>query len=292
ERLLAAAAAPLPQLDASASVYTVSEVLTWSRCPRRALFEHVLGEDQPWSPARGAPGRELPADVFGVFVHELLAGGPRSRSDALARLEQLLLPGWAPAHALDEGLERALQLVGQFRRSPLGQRAAAADEQRREPPLLVRLELAGEAQPILLRGTPDLVFREGERWTLVDYKSGDLTALEVPARLDADRTQLQLYALALEQVGVQVTEARVAYLAAEVDANVGLGAEVEAETRELLRGFVRARRELDLPPRPGAQCARCPHTAQCPEGQDAARTARRAPTPAALPVAAVAGETD
>lgn len=279
EGLLALAAKPLPELDASASVYTVSEVLTWTRCPRRALFEHVLGEDDPWSPPRSSGSGEVPADVFGVFVHELLGGGARSRGQLLPRLEQLLLPRWAPAHALEAALERAQKLAAEFRRSALGQRAAAADERRHEPPFLVRVELPGESAPVLLRGTPDLLFREGERWTLVDYKSGDLTALEVPARLEADRVQLQLYALGLAQVGVAVSEARVAYLCAEVDASVPCDPAVATETQALLAEFVAARRALDLPPRAGAQCARCPHLAQCPAGQDA--SAVREPLPVA-----------
>ncbi|MEZ6186008.1 MAG: UvrD-helicase domain-containing protein [Planctomycetota bacterium] len=265
ERRVLAADAPLPELDSGASVYTVSEVLTWSRCPRRALFEHVLGEDDPWRPPSGGGGGDVPADALGVFVHELLASGVRPRPQLLARLEQLALPRWVPPHALEEGVDHALRLVQGFERSPLGQRAAAADEVRREPPFLVRVELAGGAR-VLLRGTPDLLFREGERWTLVDYKSGDLTALEVPARLESDRVQLQLYALALAEGGLELAEARVAYLAAEIDAAVPVGPDVRAETRALLADFVDARRALELPPRPGPLCARCPHTPHCPEG--------------------------
>ena len=105
---------------------------------------------------------------LGVVVHE-----------ALERMDATDLPD-----AARELVERALQ-------SELFKRVAQADEVYRELPFV-----AGT-----MEGKIDLLFREGDRWVLVDYKTD--------AQSDAERyrTQMQAYVTALRQVaGIDVAE--------------------------------------------------------------------------------------
>ncbi|MCO5166213.1 MAG: UvrD-helicase domain-containing protein [Planctomycetes bacterium] len=276
-RLVARADAPgLPDPDLGASVYTVSEVLTWRACPRRHLLEHVVGDREPWS-EEATPGDapflpetdEVPADVAGTLAHEVVAGlhGVRPLPGKLTqRLAQLLLPRTASRAALERAAARALELRAEFERSELGRRVARADEVEVERPFLVAIPDLGP-DPVLLRGTIDLLLREGDRWTVVDHKAAEVTALQVPGRLEQPELQLRLYAIALAAGGRPPAEAQVMFLAPGVASRVDLGPAAMAEARRLLVEFVEARRTLDLPPRPHAGCRSCPHRPACPAGQ-------------------------
>jgi ATP-dependent helicase/nuclease subunit A len=72
-------------------------------------------------------------------------------------------------------IEEVIATVDALRRSPLWQRVLAAEEKYAEVPFAVNvparsvgLDRDGDT---LLHGTIDLVFREGEQWHIVDYKS-------------------------------------------------------------------------------------------------------------------------
>ena len=129
------------------------------------------GETEPGE--EDAPRRA--AMELGVQVHEALERGDTSSLTGKAK----------------EMVERAL-------RSELWKRAAKADEVYRELPFVV----AG------MEGKIDLLFREGTRWTLVDYKTD---ARPEPAKY---RAQMGAYVEALAQVaGVRVAEVLLFYLA-------------------------------------------------------------------------------
>lgn len=294
--LLARADAPaLPPVDLGASVYTVTEVLTWRACPRRHLLEHVVGDRDPWS-EEAAPGDwapflpepdEVPPDVAGTLAHEVVAGlhGVRPLVGKLVqRLQALMLPRTASHAALVRAAERALELRAEYERTDLARRAARADEVHVERPFLVAIPgVSPGPDPVLLRGTVDLMFREGDRWTIVDHKAAEITALQVPARLEQPELQLRLYVLALAAAGRPPAEAHVLFLAPGIASRVDLDPGPLEEARGLLRDFVQARARLDLPPRPGGGCRTCPQRPSCPAGQ--AHLAR--PEPARhLPVAA------
>ncbi|MFT5434958.1 MAG: ATP-dependent exoDNAse (exonuclease V) beta subunit, partial [Myxococcota bacterium] len=74
---------------------------------------------------------------------------------------------------------------------PLMQRAAAADECHREVPLTQKLP-----DGRLLEGIVDMTFREGDVWTVVDFKTD--VVLTADAR-DAYSRQVRLYCRALEE---------------------------------------------------------------------------------------------
>ena len=143
--------------------------------------------------AEAEPREEEPAGrerkeamEFGVLVHEAL-----ERGDAAG------LPDKARAM-----VERALQ-------SGLLRRAQAADEVYRELPFTVPTP-AG-----LMEGKIDLLFREGGRWVLVDYKTD---AQPEPSRY---RAQMQAYTAALRQVaGIAVAEVLLFFVATGTVAEV------------------------------------------------------------------------
>ena len=319
ELLRRALSARLPEPDHAPSLVTVSEVVTWAGCPRRALLEHVVGvrdawpaaagdDDEPlildeepggWTGEAGAGGRErggregrVPPDVQGTLVHELLGGSlVGTQLKVVRRLEQLLAPDLPAPSELERAARRALELARAFERSALGRRVGAAEQVLRELPFLVRIDVGGP-EPVLLRGTIDLLFRERGRWLLVDYKAAEITALEVPGRMEPHRLQLQLYALGLHQLGLSPAAGALAYPAAGVDAWVEVGEAARERARLLLGEHAAARRALDLPPRPGRHCRRCPHRPTCPAGLRWMDTGPRPEPVAVAQVEPVAGTPD
>lgn len=298
----------LPPLDQGTSVTTVSEVVTWAICPRRHLLEHVVGDqardddrgasaaedalraagfDLEASPSRGASRRsgDLPPDVEGIVVHEVLAHtlGPRPSPARVAeRLAQLAAERGvdAPPEAVERSAARALALARSFDASELGLRAGAAPVVTRERPFLVAVPgLESGGDPLLLRGQTDLLFHErrGSGWILVDYKASEVTAFEVPERLDPPALQARLYAVALEALGERVAEAHVAFLVPEMTVKIDVGPDALAATRRLLARFVEARRRLEAPATTGAACRTCPFLSGCSAGRGAVLTTRRAP---------------
>jgi ATP-dependent helicase/nuclease subunit A len=117
---------------------------------------------------------------FGVLVHA-----------ALERMDATGLPDKARVM-----VERALQ-------SELMKRVARADEAHREVPFAI---MTADG---LMEGKIDLLFREGSRWMLVDYKTD--------ARVEPEkyRSQMAAYAAALEQAaGIKIAETLLFYVAA------------------------------------------------------------------------------
>jgi len=287
-RLQAAAAG---EVSSEAEVTTVSEVLTWIRCPRQALFRYVVGDERR---LRFRPGSErglLPPDLRGTLAHEVMArtlrrGTPDvpSRRWIEARAAQLLAPE-SDAEACQATARWAEQLAEAFLESPLAARAQSASARQPERPLLAPVRLPS-GEEVLLRGTLDLLFlppskSEGPEaapggWVLVDYKTGaygEGDPEQLSARLADDAIQLQLYALLLESAGVEVAEAWVAYLEPGQAEQVPLD---RAQARALLQEHQEARREQHLPPRPGRACQTCPWIDAC----DAALLPARAEAPA------------
>ena len=201
-------------------------------------------------------GSEVPADVRGTLVHEVLARSisvsPPSKARTRARLEQLLLPDSASPEALVQVTRWAHDLASSFLRSPLGIDAGSRPGTRTEHPFLVSFD------SFLLRGTVDLLVPSEAGWILADYKSSDITALEVPARVAEQELQVQLYALALRSMGLQIDQAHVVYLVPEVVSPVDLSEEALGQAAETLQTFVNARAALDLPATPSHRCRWCP----------------------------------
>jgi len=94
-------------------------------------------------------------------------------------------------------IEDVLRVVEAVRVSEIWHRAVNADERLMEVPFALLASGAdlglGEAGDVLLHGVVDLVFREGEQWFVVDYKS-DSTRGRLDALVHYYRPQVEHYA--------------------------------------------------------------------------------------------------
>jgi DNA helicase II / ATP-dependent DNA helicase PcrA len=158
-------------------ILSVSQVLTYARCPR----------DFYWSVVRPLPSQPRPAARLGSVIHRLLERRARNLPD-------LLDPG-----GLDElpGGVAAPELVERAARNFAASRYAGLPAPEAEVGVVVRVGAW------VIRGRIDAIFRlaEGERGggdevELVDWKTGRRTD-PLPGGLD----QLGIYALALRQLG-------------------------------------------------------------------------------------------
>ncbi|MFN7974945.1 MAG: UvrD-helicase domain-containing protein [Acidobacteriota bacterium] len=130
---------------------------------------------------------------FGTLVHATLERVPLDAArDAVASVAELAARHFgAPA---DE-VTAAIDAVAVALESELLQRAHAAAQRgecRREIPITL-------TEPSLVaEGVVDLAFREGDAWTVVDYKT-DLDPGADPAVLDFYRNQVKVYAAAISR---------------------------------------------------------------------------------------------
>ena len=141
----------------------------------------VRVEDVDRTPARPTGPR------FGSLVHAVLSEisftADREAIQREAALRARLLGGTLPEE------DAAVTAVEAALAHPLMQRAASADEIRRECPV----SLWDEGQ--LTEGVLDLAFRIGQYWTVVDFK----TDVPQQERLDRYRRQVSVYALAVRR---------------------------------------------------------------------------------------------
>jgi ATP-dependent exoDNAse (exonuclease V) beta subunit len=130
-------------------------------------------EEEPSGAVRAA------AMELGVAVHAALERGDASGLEGKARTM----------------VERALK-------SELLRRAAKADEAHREVPFSVMTDGG------LMEGKIDLLFREGVRWTLVDYKT------DAEAHPELYRNQMEAYVDAVERTtGIHMSETLLFFVA-------------------------------------------------------------------------------
>jgi ATP-dependent exoDNAse (exonuclease V) beta subunit len=112
-----------------------------------------------------ASGSERPRGPrFGTLVHALLAELPLD-TDTRACEDLAHAHGRLLGATEDEVQAAQVAALAAFAH-PLMRRARAADALRRETPMLLRTPDGS-----LIEGIVDLAFREGERWTVVDFKT-------------------------------------------------------------------------------------------------------------------------
>ena len=137
------------------------------------------------------------------------------------------------AAAAEYGVEEDADELGRCAmtalRSDIMQRAARAERLLREVPFAVRVEER------IVEGRIDLLFEEGGRWHLVDYKTDDPAGVG-SARADSYRLQAGLYARALEQLGIPCSGVALYFVRSDtltaIDYSSGLRAEAERLIQE------------------------------------------------------------
>ena len=200
---------PLAEIPA-AGVHDVrrlsySALALFERCSYRYFAERVLGLPfREQAPSGDPEGGGLAATEIGDAVHRLLelvplddpAPPPRSELERVVR-------GWYPTVSSDE-LERIATMVDAYCRSELARRISALRGARPERPF------AFEHDGVVIRGRLDVLWRDGARAVVVDYKSNALEGRSPSEIIEAEYSlQRLVYALVCLRAGAE--EVEVAY---------------------------------------------------------------------------------
>ena len=214
-----------PVADAAAAVarnseatYRVESVTARAKAGDAAGEEDGAGEDVrtvEFAPATLEP--ETGGYEWGSVVHEVLAAaGEGAGGDALEQFARdLLIEYERPVD--DTGtpteLRALLALVASVRASDIWARATASPERHSEIPFAVNRN-GGDDHPEVLEGVIDLVFRDGDRWVVADYKTDSGDDPEFGERVTRYRAQVDLYAECWEQLtGEEVGERALVFTA-------------------------------------------------------------------------------
>jgi len=202
----------------------------------------------------GAGGR-LAAHEIGDAVHRLLEHVALHDPVAPGR-DQLdtTVRGWY-GEVTSEEIDRIASLVDAYCESDLARRMAALPGARPERPFTF------EHDGVVIRGRLDVLWREGGRALVVDYKSNALEG-RTPAEIIESEYTLQRVVYALVCLRAGVDEVEVAYQFLEQPNDVVSTTFTEADVRTLeaeLSGAIARIREGDFRPTPSEfVCADCP----------------------------------
>lgn len=149
---------------------------------------------------------------WGTAIHSLLQVVADNPGADLERAAEAALD----ENGLDPSLSGvAVETVKNVTRSEIWERAAESESRLAETPFCVLVEDPGSL-PTLIRGSIDLVFKEGDGWVLVDYKTDSLKGTTTEELAGVYTPQLSVYARAWEMcTGEPVKEAGLYFTSAE-----------------------------------------------------------------------------
>jgi ATP-dependent exoDNAse (exonuclease V) beta subunit len=173
-----------------------SALALFERCSYRYYAERVAGLREQRPEGAGGGGGMLATEI-GDAVHRLLElvdlGSPRAPDVDVVR-------GWYPS-ATDDEVARIATFVESYCESELAARVATLQDVRPERPF------AFEHDGVLLHGRLDVLWRDGPRALVVDYKTNSLAEGTPEEIVDADyRLQRLVYALACFRAGADEVE--------------------------------------------------------------------------------------
>ncbi len=222
-------------------VTSVTALVTYATCPLRYY----------WSEVDRLPRRHSPAARRGVEVHRRI---------------ELYHRGVVPFDELDESLYDVVP--GEGTRGTAAYESFLASRFASERPLLVEAPFELRLDDFVwVRGRIDAVYTHGDRWEVVDFKTG--RAGSVP-----NLVQLEAYGVAAREVPFTDEQP------AEVDvtfAYLGDGLHVEthrvderwaADARRHLEGLAAGIRAEAFDASPSPACARCDFLRFCPSGRE------------------------
>jgi ATP-dependent helicase/nuclease subunit A len=233
-----------------------SALALFERCSYRYFAERVLGlRPRPTATEEGESTRRLAGHEIGDAVHRLLEliALDEPVSPAREALEADVL-AWYPRATGDE-LNRIAGLVNAYCASPLARRVAGLRGARPERPF------AFEHDGVLLHGRLDVLWREGAKALVLDYKSNVLDGASPADVVEAEyRVQRLVYALACLRDGASEVEVVYQFLELpgdEVSTTFTSGDVPRLE--EELSGAIGRIRAGEFLPTPGElACADCP----------------------------------
>jgi ATP-dependent exoDNAse (exonuclease V) beta subunit len=163
-------------------------------CPFAFRMRHRQGVDISWEmPSEGAGGADLGSLAHWILRRWNLRPETLSLYDPLregAALGNILPAELRPVWADSAKRAPLMDWLERFSLSPLAERIRSADDARKEIPFRIGLE-----KGVLMVGVIDVLWREGERVFIRDYKIGRIE--KAPQELY--RYQLLFYALAAEK---------------------------------------------------------------------------------------------
>ncbi len=229
-----------------------SAISLFQRCSYRFYAERIAGmRPAPW--AAGESGGGLHATELGDAVHRLLELVDLRNPAPVAGWERLVRE-WYPS-VRDDEVARIGSLVEAYTTSALALRIASLDGVRPERPFAFDLD------GVLLNGRLDVLWRQGERALVLDYKTNALLDRDPAAIVDAEYGgQRTVYALACLRAGAREVEVVYQFLEAPDDVVVTTygDADVPALEAELLQAVSRIRGG-DFRPSPSPfACSGCP----------------------------------
>ena len=253
--------APRAQRDRAASGPRRAPALVQRARALRALLLPLLRRARARASAaraRGAGasnGAGLAATEIGDAVHRLLELVPLDAPAAPPRATLAeTVRAWYPDVTEDE-LERVAGLVDAYCASPLAARLASLRGARPERPFTF------EHDGVLIRGRLDVLWQEGERALIVDYKSNALEGRE-PAEIVEAEYGLQRLVYALVCLRAGSTEVEIAYQFLERPDDVVSTSFTRADIPELeaeLSAAIARIRAGDFRPTPSEfVCSDCP----------------------------------
>ena len=236
-----------------------SALALFERCSYRYFAERVLGLPPVARAVVAADVEaeegELAGTEVGDAVHRLLELVPLDAPTAPERAElERLVRSWYE-RATDAEIDRIAGLVSAYCDSPLAARLAELNGARPERPF------AFEHDGVLLHGRLDVLWRDGDRALVVDYKSNVLEGADPQVVVEAEyRLQRLVYALACLRDGAEEVEVAYQFLERPEDVVTATftSADVPQLESELSQAIARIR-SGDFRPTPSAfACPDCP----------------------------------
>ncbi len=236
-----------------------SAISLFDRCGYRYYAERVAGmRPAPWAPANGdGAGQvgELHPTEIGDATHRLLELVDLSAPVALDDAEtEALVRSWYPAVGGEE-IARIAAYVRSYAGSTLAARVATLTGVKPERPF------AFELDGVLVNGRLDVLWHDGARALVLDYKTNALLGRD-PAEIVAEEylTQQVVYAVACLRAGAEEVEV-VYHFLEEPDAVVSRGFTVEDQPllEAQLSASIARIREGEFRPTPSPfACSGCP----------------------------------
>jgi ATP-dependent helicase/nuclease subunit A len=194
-------------VDNSHYVYSVTEILKFHFCPQLYYFRFILGLQGINEKCQTRSGHdeaedegnlkddELPGHELGNIVHRVLN---RYRLSENKKILEEYIKREFDASEFDTDpskINLVADWVNSFHKSDIGMEAASSKLQKRETSFIFKY------QDNLIRGQIDLFYLNSEGMlNIIDYKTNDITAGEIPEKVKYYELQMQLYAKALEAI--------------------------------------------------------------------------------------------
>jgi len=233
-----------------------SALALFERCSYRYYSERVLGlPPRPRGATADGERTGLAATEVGDAVHRLLEIVPLDDPTPLPRDDlDRAVREWYP-NVSDEELARIAEMVDAFCRSELAGRIAGLPGARPERPFVF------EHDAVVIRGRLDVLWREGQRAVVVDYKSNALEGRSPAEIIEAEYSlQRLVYALVCLRAGADEVEVAYQFLEQpdEVASTTFTSADTPALEAELSAAIARIRAGEFRPTPSEFACSDCP----------------------------------